>query len=43
MQAGEINLIVRVWKRALVVVAMLFLLAAAVVVALARLSGNVIQ
>ena len=42
MQAGELNLIVRLWKRALVVAALLLLLAGGVVVALARLSGNMV-
>ena len=43
MQAGEVNLTVRLWKRALVVVAIFLLLGGGVVVMLARLSGNVVQ
>ena len=40
--AGEINLSVRLWKRALVVTAIMLLLVAGAVVALARLGGAVI-
>lgn len=42
IDAGEINLSVRLWKRTLVVAAILLLLASGVVIAMARLSGNVI-
>jgi hypothetical protein len=43
MQAGELNLTVRLWKRALVVAAIFLLLAGGVIVTLARLSGNMVQ
>ena len=43
MQACELNLTVRLWKRALVVSAIFLLLAGGVVVSVARLSGNVVQ
>lgn len=43
MRAGELNLTVRLWKRTLVVAAMLLLLVAGIVIALARLGGNVVQ
>ena len=42
IRAGEINLCVRLWKRAPVVAAILLLLAGGVVVALARLGSNLI-
>jgi hypothetical protein len=42
IRAGEINLSVRLWKRGLVVAAILLLLAGGVVVALARLGSNLI-
>ena len=43
MRACELNLTVRFSKRALVLAAMIFLLAGVVVVALARLGGNVVR
>lgn len=43
MQAGELNLTVRLWKRALVVAAIFLLLAGGVIVTLARPSGNMVQ
>ncbi len=42
LQSGMKNVTVRAWKRALVVAAIMLLLASAVVVMFARLSGNVI-